>query len=218
MSAPIEISPSSLQEGRWHEYAVRFALGGAATVFAGLVSSWYGASIGGLSLLCRRSSAPAPLSSKSMKSAACARPDLTERGEGNRPQRSTPPAQRSVRSGCWRSPECSGYWSNEASPAHLRAPRWRGWRCRSRLGSYDARRDHVGARPHTKGPARVKAKPALLKLVSRQAASEALAVTPLRSAIVLSLVFAAFSSFRLVVRKRTISSWPSSSAQAISVP
>ncbi|MEY9228719.1 hypothetical protein ABIF78_001042 [Bradyrhizobium japonicum] len=72
MSAPIEISPSSLQEGRWHEYAVRFALGGAATVFAGLVSSRYGASIGGLSLLCRRSSAPAPLSSKSMKSAACA--------------------------------------------------------------------------------------------------------------------------------------------------
>ena len=50
MSAPIEISPSSLQEGRWHEYAVRFALGGAATVFAGLVSSWYGASIGGLFL------------------------------------------------------------------------------------------------------------------------------------------------------------------------
>ena len=29
---------------------VRFALGGAATVFAGLVSSWYGASIGGLFL------------------------------------------------------------------------------------------------------------------------------------------------------------------------
>ena len=51
-----------------------------------------------------------------------------------------------------------------------------------------------------------------------QAALEALVLTPLRSAMVLSLVFAAFSSFRLVVRKRTTSSWPSSSAQAISVP
>ena len=51
-----------------------------------------------------------------------------------------------------------------------------------------------------------------------QAAVEAFELTPLRSATVLSLVFAAFSSFRLVVRKRTISSWPSSSAQAISVP
>ena len=41
---------------------------------------------------------------------------------------------------------------------------------------------------------------------SAQAAVEAFALTPLRSATVLSLVFAAFSSFRLVVRKRTISS------------
>jgi len=35
--------------------------------------------------------------------------------------------------------------------------------------------------------------------------------TPLRSATVLSLVLAAFSSLRFVVRKRTTSSWPSSS-------
>lgn len=47
---PIRISPSSLREGRWHEYVIRFALGGAATVFTGLVSSGYGASIGGLFL------------------------------------------------------------------------------------------------------------------------------------------------------------------------
>ena len=46
----------------------------------------------------------------------------------------------------------------------------------------------------------------------------ALRLTPLRNATVLSLVLAAFSSFRLVLRKRTISSWPSSSAHAISVP
>jgi hypothetical protein len=42
--------PSSLKEGRWYEYLIRFALGGAATVFTGLVASRYGASIGGLFL------------------------------------------------------------------------------------------------------------------------------------------------------------------------
>jgi hypothetical protein len=47
---PIRLSPSSLRESRWYEYVIRFALGGAATVFAGLISSRYGASIGGLFL------------------------------------------------------------------------------------------------------------------------------------------------------------------------
>jgi len=47
---PIRFSPSSLREGRWYEYVIRFGLGGAATAFAGLVSSRYGASIGGLFL------------------------------------------------------------------------------------------------------------------------------------------------------------------------
>jgi hypothetical protein len=47
---PISFSPSSLREGRWYEYLMRFALGGAATVFTGLLSSRYGASIGGLFL------------------------------------------------------------------------------------------------------------------------------------------------------------------------
>ena len=46
----IRFSPSSLKEGRWYEYVIRFALGGAATVFTGLVSSRYGASVGGLFL------------------------------------------------------------------------------------------------------------------------------------------------------------------------
>ena len=50
--------------------------------------------------------------------------------------------------------------------------------------------------------------------MERQAAVDAFELTPLRNATVLSLVFAAFSSLRLVVRKRTISSWPSSSAHA----
>jgi hypothetical protein len=47
---PIRFSLSSLREGRWHKYLMRFAFGGAATVFTGLVSSRYGASIGGLFL------------------------------------------------------------------------------------------------------------------------------------------------------------------------
>jgi hypothetical protein len=48
--SPIRFSTSSLKEGRWYEYLVRFVLGGAATVFTGLVSSRYGAFIGGLFL------------------------------------------------------------------------------------------------------------------------------------------------------------------------
>jgi hypothetical protein len=47
---PIRLSSSSLREGRWYEYVVRFALGGAATVFTGVVGSRYGAATGGLFL------------------------------------------------------------------------------------------------------------------------------------------------------------------------
>lgn len=47
---PVRFSPSSLKEGRWYEYLIRFALGGGATVFTGLISSHYGASVGGLFL------------------------------------------------------------------------------------------------------------------------------------------------------------------------
>jgi hypothetical protein len=47
---PIRFSTSALKEGRWYEYLIRFGLGGAATVFTGLISSGYGASIGGLFL------------------------------------------------------------------------------------------------------------------------------------------------------------------------
>ncbi|MEH2513879.1 hypothetical protein V1291_005233 [Nitrobacteraceae bacterium AZCC 1564] len=46
----LRLSLSSLKEGRWYEYLTRFALGGAATVFAGVMSSAFGASIGGLFL------------------------------------------------------------------------------------------------------------------------------------------------------------------------
>ena len=47
---PVRFSPSSLKEGRWYEYLIRFTLGGAATVLTGLISSRYGASVGGLFL------------------------------------------------------------------------------------------------------------------------------------------------------------------------
>jgi hypothetical protein len=46
----IRLSLSSLRDSRWYEFAVRFALGGAVTVLAGLVSDRYGASVGGLFL------------------------------------------------------------------------------------------------------------------------------------------------------------------------
>jgi FtsH-binding integral membrane protein len=47
---PVRLSSSSLREGRWYEYVIRFGLGGATTVLAGLISSQYGVSIGGLFL------------------------------------------------------------------------------------------------------------------------------------------------------------------------
>lgn len=50
MRTPIRISPSSLREGRWYEYLIRFVLGGAATVLTGLISGRYGAPVGGLFL------------------------------------------------------------------------------------------------------------------------------------------------------------------------
>jgi Protein of unknown function (DUF3147) len=46
----IKAAPSALNSSQWSEYAVRFALGGAATVFTGLISSWFGPSLGGLFL------------------------------------------------------------------------------------------------------------------------------------------------------------------------
>jgi len=46
----VKFSFSSLRRIRWHEYALRFAFGGAATVITGLIASKFGASIGGLFL------------------------------------------------------------------------------------------------------------------------------------------------------------------------
>lgn len=41
---------SALGESRWYEFVARFALGGLATCFAGLVASAYGPAVGGLFL------------------------------------------------------------------------------------------------------------------------------------------------------------------------
>ncbi|MBV8925453.1 MAG: DUF3147 family protein, partial [Bradyrhizobium sp.] len=38
------------KDGKWYEYLVRFVLGGAATAFTGMISSRFGASVGGLFL------------------------------------------------------------------------------------------------------------------------------------------------------------------------
>ena len=45
-----KLSFGTLREGRWYEYVIRFVLGGLATVVAGLISSEWGPSIGGLFL------------------------------------------------------------------------------------------------------------------------------------------------------------------------
>ncbi len=46
----VHLSISALGNSRWYEYLIRFALGGAVTVFTGIISSLCGASIGGLLL------------------------------------------------------------------------------------------------------------------------------------------------------------------------
>ncbi len=46
----VRVSFSSLGDGRWYEYVVRFLLGGAATVMTGLVGQLWGPAVGGLFL------------------------------------------------------------------------------------------------------------------------------------------------------------------------
>jgi drug/metabolite transporter (DMT)-like permease len=50
MMMPIRFSRSSLKQGSWYEYLIRFVLGGMATVVTGMISSAFGASAGGLFL------------------------------------------------------------------------------------------------------------------------------------------------------------------------
>jgi Protein of unknown function (DUF3147) len=46
----IKLSSSALKQTRWYEYGIRFALGGLATVLAGLIGAYFGRSVGGLFL------------------------------------------------------------------------------------------------------------------------------------------------------------------------
>jgi hypothetical protein len=46
----VRLSLSSLSDGRWYEYVVRFLLGGAATVITGLIGTRWGPGVGGLFL------------------------------------------------------------------------------------------------------------------------------------------------------------------------
>jgi Protein of unknown function (DUF3147) len=46
----VQFKPSALRQTRWYEYLVRFVLGGAMTVLAGLIAARFGPVIGGLFL------------------------------------------------------------------------------------------------------------------------------------------------------------------------
>jgi Protein of unknown function (DUF3147) len=126
MTTPIRVSPSSLREGRWYEYVIRFALGGTATVFTGLVSSRYGASVGGLFLaLPAMFWASATLIEKhEIRRKREAGLSGERRGRGA--AASMPPAPRWVPSECCRLPSCFGCWWSAASPVPSLRHRWRG--------------------------------------------------------------------------------------------
>src|ERR1700761_3805605 len=46
----IKIDLASLRRTKWHDYLVRFLLGGAVTVITGLIAKRYGPAVGGLFL------------------------------------------------------------------------------------------------------------------------------------------------------------------------
>jgi hypothetical protein len=46
----VSAKPSALQEGRWYEYVIRFALGGLMTLVAGIIADIWGPAVGGLFL------------------------------------------------------------------------------------------------------------------------------------------------------------------------
>jgi hypothetical protein len=98
---PIGFSPSSLKEGRWYEYLIRFALGGAATVFTGLVSSRYGAFIGGLFLALPAIVCASATLIEKHESAASAKRVSPASAVGKWRPPSTPLAPRSARLACW---------------------------------------------------------------------------------------------------------------------
>lgn len=47
---PIKLKAAALSQTRWYEYLVRFVLGGATTVLAGIIAEHFGPAVGGLFL------------------------------------------------------------------------------------------------------------------------------------------------------------------------
>jgi hypothetical protein len=50
LSMQIQVDPSALRQTKWHEYAVRFLLGGFITAAAGIIAKKFGPTLGGLFL------------------------------------------------------------------------------------------------------------------------------------------------------------------------
>ena len=50
MNSKVKINFSVLRETRWYQYGARFLIGGAITVFAGIVAKKFGPTVGGLFL------------------------------------------------------------------------------------------------------------------------------------------------------------------------
>jgi hypothetical protein len=46
----IQVDPSALRQTKWHEYGVRFLLGGFITAAAGIIAKKFGPTLGGLFL------------------------------------------------------------------------------------------------------------------------------------------------------------------------
>ena len=97
----VSLGRSALRQTRWYEYLIKFVLGGAMTVVAGLIAARFGPVIGGLFL-----AFPAifPASATLIEKHVRERKEkvgLSGGGAAKKPRRSTPPERHSEVSG-WR--------------------------------------------------------------------------------------------------------------------
>jgi len=104
----VRLELSVLRGTSWREHLLRFALGGAATVVAGLIAAGFGPFVGGLFLALPPSFPPAQRSSRSMSGNARRKPASPGRAAARKPPRSTLSARRSAVSGLRPSPRSSG--------------------------------------------------------------------------------------------------------------
>jgi hypothetical protein len=97
----VQFKPSVLRQTPWYEYLVRFVLGGAMTVIAGLIAARFGPVIGGLFLAFRAIfPASATLIEKHVRERK-EKAGLPGARRGKEPRRSMPPERRLEVSG-WR--------------------------------------------------------------------------------------------------------------------